>query len=140
MRIGEIARRAGVSVQTIRFYERRLLLREPPRTASGYRVYDDADLAVLRFIRRCQEVGFSLREIGEIRRRHSPMQSAGSARGLSERDVASIAGVAERKLRAVRREIAELTATERKLRFVIDELRARGTPSCPVAGSTAKRE
>jgi Hg(II)-responsive transcriptional regulator len=66
MQIGEIARRAGVNVQTVRYYERRGLLEEPRRRASGYREYTEGSLQRLRFIRRAQELGFTLGEIGEL--------------------------------------------------------------------------
>jgi len=61
--IGEVARQAGVGVETVRFYERQGLLEEPQRRASGYRQYDDEAVAVLRFIRRAKELGFTLKEI-----------------------------------------------------------------------------
>ncbi len=63
---GELARRAGVNVETIRYYERRGLLPKPPRSASGYRVFPDEALRRLRFIKRAQELGFSLKEIKEL--------------------------------------------------------------------------
>lgn len=66
MRIGELAQRAGVSVQTIRYYETRGLMPEPSRTRSGYREYGESDARRLRFIRRAQELGFTLGEIGEL--------------------------------------------------------------------------
>jgi len=61
--IGEVARQAGVGVETVRFYERQGLLQEPDRRASGYRQYDLEAVAVLRFIRRAKELGFTLKEI-----------------------------------------------------------------------------
>lgn len=61
--IGAVARRAGVGVETVRFYERQGLLEEPQRRASGYRQYGEEDVAVLRFIRRAKELGFTLKEI-----------------------------------------------------------------------------
>ena len=67
MRIGELAKRAGVNIQTVRYYERRGLLHDPRRRRSaGYREYTDATLERLRFIRRAQELGFTLSEIGEL--------------------------------------------------------------------------
>lgn len=63
MRIGEFAAAAEVGVQTIRYYERCGLLRDPPRTTGGFRLYSDDDLLRLRFIRRAQSFGFALREI-----------------------------------------------------------------------------
>lgn len=64
--IGELAREAGVNVQTVRYYERRGLLEEPPRRASGYREYPESDVARLGFIRRAQALGFTLTEIDDL--------------------------------------------------------------------------
>jgi Hg(II)-responsive transcriptional regulator len=64
--IGALAREAGVGVETVRFYERRGLLPEPERKASGYRQYAPDDVETLRFIRRAKELGFTLREIQEL--------------------------------------------------------------------------
>jgi MerR family copper efflux transcriptional regulator len=61
--IGEVARQAGVGIETVRFYERQGLLEEPERRASGYRQYGQEAVAVLQFIRRAKELGFTLREI-----------------------------------------------------------------------------
>lgn len=66
MRIGELARRAGVGVETIRFYEREGLLQDPPRRESGYREYPSESLIRLRFIRHAKALGFSLPEIQEL--------------------------------------------------------------------------
>jgi len=64
--IGRLAKLSGVRPDTIRFYERSGLLPKPSRTASGYRVYNDAALNQLRFIRKAQSLGFSLDEIKRI--------------------------------------------------------------------------
>jgi MerR family copper efflux transcriptional regulator len=61
-----VARRAGVGVETVRFYEREGLLEEPPRRASGYRQYSEQVVTRLRFIKRSQRLGFSLKEITEL--------------------------------------------------------------------------
>lgn len=66
MTIGKLARAAGVGVETVRFYERKGLIRQPPRPQSGYRTYDDNAVHRIRFIRQGQELGFSLREIGAL--------------------------------------------------------------------------
>ncbi|WP_405136300.1 MerR family DNA-binding protein [Nocardia sp. NBC_01388] len=66
MRTGELAVQAGVNAQTLRYYEQRGLLAHPPRSASGYRSYPDDAVAVVRFVKRAQELGFSLEEIGEL--------------------------------------------------------------------------
>jgi len=64
--IAQIARQAGVGVETVRFYERRGLLAPPERTASGYRQYEADAARRLRFIRRAKELGFTLNEIKEL--------------------------------------------------------------------------
>ena len=66
MRIGVLARRAGVNVQTVRYYERRGLLAAATRRPSGYREYTDRSLDRLLFIRRAQELGFTLAEIEDL--------------------------------------------------------------------------
>ncbi|MDE2155743.1 MAG: MerR family transcriptional regulator [Xanthomonadaceae bacterium] len=64
--IGTVAQRVGAAIDTIRYYEREGLLPELPRRASGYRSYDDASVAQLRFIRRAKNPGFTLEEIREL--------------------------------------------------------------------------
>lgn len=66
MQIGELAKQAGVCIQTIRFYERRKLLPEPARTESGYRQYRPDELKGLQFVRQTKALGFSLDEIRDI--------------------------------------------------------------------------
>ncbi len=63
MKIGQVATEAGVSVDTVRFYERRGVLPAPERMASGYRTYTDATVERIRFARRLQALGFSLDEV-----------------------------------------------------------------------------
>lgn len=64
--IGQLAKAAGVGVETVRFYERKGLLDVPARKDSGYRQYDDGAVERLRFIRRAQQVGFTLKEIQDL--------------------------------------------------------------------------
>jgi MerR family mercuric resistance operon transcriptional regulator len=66
MTIGRVAGEAGVSVQTVRYYERRGLIPRPPRRASGYRLYPEDTVRLIRFIRHAKELGFSLGEISEL--------------------------------------------------------------------------
>ncbi|MHB1298058.1 MAG: MerR family transcriptional regulator, partial [Gemmatimonadaceae bacterium] len=89
--IGELARRARVNVQTVRYYERRGLLAEPPRRDSGYRDYDEGTLDRLRFIRRAQELGFTLTEIGELLAiRLDPETTAADVKGRATRKIEEI--------------------------------------------------
>ena len=64
--IGQLARQADIGIETVRFYERRGLIEDPPRRSSGYRQYPPATVDRLRFIRRAKELGFSLSEIGDL--------------------------------------------------------------------------
>src|SRR5258708_36259763 len=64
--IGQVARQAGGGVETVRFYEREGLLEEPPRRASGYRQYPEQVIKRIHFIKRAQQLGFSLKEIAEL--------------------------------------------------------------------------
>lgn len=64
--IGELAKKAGVGVETIRFYERKGLIKRPPRPLSGFRRYEDATSRRIDFIRHAQTLGFSLREIRDL--------------------------------------------------------------------------
>src|SRR2546429_74827 len=66
LRIGEVAERGGVNLQTIRYYEREKLLPEPPRLPSGYRMFPEQTIHRVRFIKRAQELGFSLAEIRDL--------------------------------------------------------------------------
>lgn len=63
---GEVAEQADVNIHTVRYYEKRGLLPEPPRTAAGYRQYDPEYVARIRFVKRAQELGFTLDEIREL--------------------------------------------------------------------------
>lgn len=64
--VGKLAQAAGVGVETIRFYERRGLLQQPEKKASGYRQYAPDDVARIQFIKSAQAIGFTLQEIGEL--------------------------------------------------------------------------
>lgn len=66
LRISEVAAEAGVNQQTLRYYERRGILAEPDRTPAGYRQYDPETVDRVRFIKRAQELGFTLDEIQEL--------------------------------------------------------------------------
>lgn len=114
--IGRVARAAGVSVHTIRYYERRGLLRPPQRTQSGYRVYEQAVVDQLRFIQRAHALGFSLAEVKEILRLKYAAQSpcACVRRRLRQR-LAEIEQEMKR-LRTVRAEVRACLDSSRHLR------------------------
>lgn len=80
--IGQLAKQAQVNVETIRYYERRGLVPEPPRRESGYRQYSPDTVARIKFIKRVQELEFSLREIAELLSlRVDPGTTAGDIKG-----------------------------------------------------------
>lgn len=89
--IGQLAKEAGVNVQTVRYYERRGLLPEPPRSASGYREYPPRDVARIGFIRRAQGLGFTLGEIEELLSlRVDPGATSDDVRGRVENKIADV--------------------------------------------------
>ena len=96
--IGHLAREAGVNLETVRYYERQGLLPKPPRSASGYRLFPAEAARRLRFIRRAQELGFSLREIRELLSlRVSRTTTSAEIRARAEAKLADI----EAKLRSL---------------------------------------
>jgi Hg(II)-responsive transcriptional regulator len=110
LRIGQVAERAGVGVETVRFYERKGLIDEPPRRKSGYRQYAEDVVPRIRFIRRAGELGFSLREIQELLElRADSTASAEEVRDRTEAKVLEIDGrIAD--LERMKRALAGLTA------------------------------
>jgi Hg(II)-responsive transcriptional regulator len=108
MRIGEVARLADVNVQTLRYYERRGLLPSPARRPSGYREYSPDTVRVVRFIKRAQELGFSLHDVGELLElRRNPARNRLAARAVAERKVEDIAARI-RRLTAMQQALKQL--------------------------------
>ena len=105
---GEVAERAGVSSETVRYYEKRGLIPPPPRSGGGYRLYDEGYVRQLRFIGRAQELGFTLKEIkGLLELRAGPEATCADVKEQAED---KIAGVEEkiRDLRRIRRALSAL--------------------------------
>ncbi len=108
LRIGHVAERANVNVQTLRYYERRRLLPPPRRRPSGYREYPDDTVRLVRFIKRAQELGFMLRDVQElIELREQRTKTRAQARALAVAKVSDIAARI-RHLNAMRRALDEL--------------------------------
>ena len=122
MWISEAADRAGVNVQTIRYYERRGLLPLPPRRISGYRELPAETVRRVRFIKRAQELGFSLDEVKEMLQ----------LRAAKPRNRTRIRGIAERRVEQIDQKIAELEALRGILRGLIHQCHAGGTLDCPI--------
>ena len=109
MKIGELASKAGVNIQSVRFYERRRILREPARTPSGYRVYSTSDLEDILFVKQCQDLGFTLREIQpmvNLHRAAARTTGTGGRRPAEFRDIGELARVKlqqiDEKMRALK--------------------------------------
>jgi MerR family transcriptional regulator, copper efflux regulator len=140
MRIGELARRAGANIQTIRFYERQRLLREPARTASGYRNYERGDLDSLAFIKWCQPLGFTLKEVRQLLQLHAAVARlpAGN-RGTKPKELKSIVRMGEEKLASIEEKVRLLAGMKKQLRSVIQELRGRQGLICPASSKPGVR-
>lgn len=138
MQIGIVAKKMGLSVDAIRFYERNGLLPRPPRTEGGFRRYGESDVETLAFVRRVQGLGFKLREIrGLLQLRGNRLQPCAPVqRRLQE------------KLADVQRKLSDLHKLEHELRLALrscnEELRKRDA-HCPIlreknAGKTESEE
>ncbi|MGH8772262.1 MAG: MerR family transcriptional regulator [Burkholderiales bacterium] len=121
--IGKLARSAGTRVETIRYYERKGLLDQPSRTASGYRQYSLDAAARLRFIRQAQVLGFSLKEIGELL----------SMKITPATTCADIKQKAESKIANIDDKMASLRKMKRALEKLKSECTGRGPiGECPI--------
>jgi MerR family copper efflux transcriptional regulator len=132
LRIGQLAHLANVNVQTLRFYERKGLLPRPPRGASGYREYTADAASVVKFIKRAQELGFSLRQIKELL----------ALRNVPRATCGDVVIVAQRKIAEIDEKISDLQAMRTALSKLLAECRGE-TPitQCPIIEALAgKRE
>jgi MerR family transcriptional regulator, copper efflux regulator len=130
MKIGEIAGRSGVGVETIRYYEREGLLPEPERRPSGYRQYDGSTVERLEYIRRAKDLGFTLAEI----------------RVLLELSFAARAGCdhilrrAEAKVADIEEKIRSLRLMKRSLGRIVRRCRVKNsTEHCPLVHKTKRK-
>jgi MerR family mercuric resistance operon transcriptional regulator len=124
--IGKVARAAGVNVETVRYYQRSGLVPEPPRPAGSVRRYSDETIARLRFIKRAQELGFTLAEVRRLLALGDP-QSCAKARAL-----------AAEKLSLVRARIADLDRMRAVLESLIERCdTVRGKVACPIIQTLA---
>ena len=106
--IGRLAQEVGINLETVRFYERQGVLPKPPRSASGYRLFPADTGRRLRFIKRAQELGFSLSEIRELLAlRMSPRTTSTEIRKRTEAKIADIEGKIE-TLDSMRKSLVKL--------------------------------
>jgi MerR family copper efflux transcriptional regulator len=129
--IGTVAKRAGVPIDTIRYYEREGLLPEPLRRASGYRSYNESAIKRLRFIRRAKELGFMLEEIRDLLALSTDRR--GGVRAVRKR--------AEQRLASIDARIAELMRIRAGLQQLIEVCPGHGDPEqCPILRALADEE
>jgi len=129
--IGRLAKQAGVNLETVRFYERRGLLPKAPRTTSGYRLFPADAARRLRFIRRAQELGFSLTEIGEL-------LSLRVSRRITSADIRTRAESKISDIEAKMKSLESMKKTLRRLTRVCD-----GCPpvaECPILESLDRED
>jgi len=129
MGIGTLARRAGVRIDTVRYYERSGLLPPKLRLASGYRRYGVTELSRLRFIRRAQALGFTLKEVRELL-------------ALSRRrDVARVKRAAQAKLTDIEQRIADLRRVRAGLQTLVAACPGSGrAEDCPILKALGTEE
>lgn len=123
LKVGEVANQAGVNLQTIHYYEHRGLLPKPPRTSSNYRAYPVDAVLLVQFIKRAQELGFTLKEIKELI----------ALRDGRSRPRHEVRAVAEIKMRDVDRKLTRLQAMRNALHSLIETCACgTGRPACPI--------
>jgi len=137
MKTGELARSAGVNLQTIRFYERQGLLCEPTRTEAGYRCYQKSDLDRVRFIKRNQELGFTLAEIKQLLDLHRILAEMGP-KTFRKRpgELQGIIDIGRERLLVIDDKIRTLSTMRRELRGILDRLEASTVVRCPAQSSS----
>ncbi|MBL0123622.1 MAG: Hg(II)-responsive transcriptional regulator [Betaproteobacteria bacterium] len=127
--IGQVAESAGVHVETIRYYQRQALVDEPARPLGGIRRYDDRYVARLRFIKRAQQLGFTLEEVRGLLQLDDG-QNCQDARVL-----------AERKLADVEAKLKDLRTMHRHLKSLVTQCQSvRGRVGCPLIESLSGLE
>jgi MerR family mercuric resistance operon transcriptional regulator len=118
--IGKLAERAGVNVETIRYYQRRGLLQAPKKPPSGYRRYPADTSSRLRFIKRAQALGFTLEEVAGL------LSLDGTTACAETRELAV------RKLVLIRKKLAELNAMRNVLARLVSECDESESRVCPI--------
>ena len=120
--IGEVARRSGVKIETVRFYERSGLLAPPPRTTGGHRIYSRAEAQRLNFIRRARELGFTLAQVRDL-------LALADERGAT---CAEVERLARDHLVEVRSRIADLSRMDVVLSDLVTHCAGDKVPECPI--------
>ncbi|AOU98835.1 heavy metal-responsive transcriptional regulator [Acidihalobacter yilgarnensis] len=131
MSIGTLAERAGLTAETLRYYERRGLIEPSRRTAANYRLYDEMAASRLRFIRRAQALGFSLGEIAQLLSLHA----------YPESDMHEVKVLAQNKIREIDLKITDLQRMRHGLEVLTEQCPGRGsTADCPILGALLEED
>lgn len=133
LRIGQLAKQAGVNVQTIRFYEREGLLAPPVRTASGYRAYTAADLERVRVIRVCQSIGFTLKDVKVVLEPHGVLACPGGAPGAKSAARQKMLGSARQRLAQLDEKLATLAQMRADMAALVATLAEDEIIICPAS-------
>ena len=120
--IGDLARRTGVHIETIRYFEKVGMLDTPDRTAGGHRVFDDGHLRTLKFIKRARELGFPPKEVRTL------LDLGGPAEACCD----EVREIAVHHLEEVRSKIDDLTRLERHLTATVERCSGGHVPDCAV--------
>jgi DNA-binding transcriptional MerR regulator len=134
LQIGQVARETGLTVDAIRFYEKQRLIKPAPRTEGGFRLFNDQDINQIQFIRRAQELGFSLNEIRELL----------ALRGGQIEDCSHVRDMLAAKLGSVRQKLADLRKLEAQLAHDLKKcerrlrVHASNHDACPVLKAIAE--
>ena len=139
MKIGELAKRAGVSVQAIRYYERRRLMRTPRRTAAGYRIYSETELEIVTVIKKMQRFGFKLVEIRRVLQLWILPSDTGASSPYqhgSHECLRELLQLGERKLEAMSEQIRASIQLREELEETMRQMR-RGLDAPPKPAQTA---
>jgi Hg(II)-responsive transcriptional regulator len=124
--IGKLAKKAGVSVDKVRFYERRGLIAEPSRTQSNYRIYPEEDITRLTFIKKAKELGFSLNEINKLLKIQTDPEAS----------MADVKEWTETKIQEIRCRIKDLSRILAALEHLARSCDGHGPVSeCPILGA-----
>ena len=137
MHIGELASKASVNVQTIRFYERQGLLPSPQRNQAGYRLYDTNDLDRVNFVKKNQELGFTLDEIKQLMDLHNVVTALPKPFRRKPNELQGIISLGQERLHVIDHKIRTLQKMRRQLISMLQQLEAPVVTGCPVSQATS---
>jgi len=138
MHIGELARKAAVNIQTIRFYERQGILPTPSRNSSGYRCYATSDLDRVTFIKRNQELGFTLIEIKQLVNLHQAVAAMAFPLRRKPSELRGIIEIGRERLDAINQKVQTLHTMRRQLASLLRKLESPTVATCPASASSRK--